>query len=466
MDYAAINQASWMTYLPSFKVLLRPSSASAPAMSVAPELAAWPVVLERARFLVPELGGIGDKLVPLVFESEQEWYSYDDAWILTDLASVLDDIGEQENQILLGLDELAMIAKGVEKASELTEAELEARVEQLEIAIPANTLLARLNLYVSGWQEEASRVGAEQLAEATADGIPGDFNSNWESDAVPNTRYWIYANGEYLYSDRKVAPLDQWLSLPRREDAAEAAKQPWEGALGWSGTAVGDDFVADYGGVGFVFRRDPDGPWMTQARAFEALAAEEEEARLAVVLTGEFNLGWAADAIPRTRYRAYVDDEYLFSDHETAPLAQWASLSDREDSAEAAIRPWEGAPGWSSTPVDAEFAEDYGGVGYVFRLDPDGPWMTRDKALEAFEAMEAMEDDEAELEADEAVERAEPAEFAQQFAEVRQESAERLPDAVAAVRAAGVDPKVTDESIRQVLMSYVAAQAGSGPPAK
>jgi len=467
MDYSAINQASWMTYLPAFKVLLRPGSASAPAMSVGAELAAWPAVLERARQLVPGFGDIGDKLVPLVFEGYQDWYSYEDQWILKDLASVLDDTGDQEIQILRGLDELGLLARGIEKASELTPDEIEARVQQLDVGLAANSLLTRLSQYVAAWQDEASRVGSEQQAAATTEGIPGDTNANWDDDAVPGTRYWIYADGGYLYSDRKVAPLDQWMSLQGRENAAEAAKQPWNGAPGWSCTPVGDESVSDYGGVGFVFRRDPDGSWMTQAKAFAALDQEEEEARLAVELTGELYSNWAQDRIPGTRCWVYFDNGHLFSDYQTAPLGRWAPLADREDRAEAAARPWQGAPGWSCTPVAADVADDYGGEGYVFRLDPDGPWMLMAAAIAAIDAAEAIEDDEAVEEGQDEVEpeagkAAEPAEFAKQFAEVQRETSQRMPDAVAAIRAAGVDPEVTDDEIRRVLLSYVAAQAPSG----
>jgi hypothetical protein len=126
-----------------------------------------------------------------------------------------------------------------------------------------------------------------------------------------------------------------------------------------------------------------------------------------------------------------------------------------------------GAPGWSCTPVAADVADDYGGEGYVFRLDPDGPWMLMAAAIAAIDAAEAIEDDEAVEEGQDEVEpeagkAAEPAEFAKQFAEVQRETSQRMPDAVAAIRAAGVDPEVTDDEIRRVLLSYVAAQAPSG----
>ncbi len=389
MDYAMINHASWSTYLPTFKVLLRPTSVQPPELTSAAGPIALSLVLEQARELVPQLGTVSDKLVPLVFEGYQEWLSYEDSWILEELAQVLDDNGDQENLILSALDELVSVAARVEKASELTKEELQAAVHELDIATPASTMLAYLERCVSAWQDEASKIGALQQADAAeTGGITGEFNSNWEQIAIPGTRYWIFYGNSYRYSDHGVAPLEEWASIQAREDAAETAKRPWEGAPGWSCTPVGAQFQVDYGGAAYVFRHDPDGSWMTLPKANEAMVQAQAD-NLTGEIPGEINPNWKENSIPGTRYWIFYENDYLYSDDKVAPLQAWATLQACMDAAEVARRPWEGAPGWSYTPVGARFRADYASAAYVFRQDPDGPWMTQPKANEAIAEAQA-----------------------------------------------------------------------------
>jgi hypothetical protein len=95
MDVKEIDAAGWASALPAFECLLRPSVADAPAKAVADGTAE---ALDKPRQAMPRFGELGDVLVDLVFDGYQDWYQYEDAWVLNNVA--LGDDAEVTGQYL------------------------------------------------------------------------------------------------------------------------------------------------------------------------------------------------------------------------------------------------------------------------------------------------------------------------------------------------------------------------------
>ena len=119
-----------------------------------------------------------------------------------------------------------------------------------------------------------------------------------------------------------------------------------------------------------------------------AAGATSGEASSASELKGERNTAnWTARRTPGTCYYTYADGAYLYSDIESGPRAAWATLTEREDQAEAGKAAW-GERGWY-TPVGSQFVDLYGGA-YVFRVGADGPWLTEQEATKSIQAADVQ----------------------------------------------------------------------------
>src|ERR1700740_2300745 len=207
MDYGQMILGSWASYLPVFKNVLRSSSAVDPVSDMGTFPAGLSEAITRARASSPGFGQLGDSLVNLVFDGYQDWYGYDDTWILQELGQVLDDQGAQEDRLLSGLDAIVAAVGSASEASAFTE------------------FLAYAEQCAAAWRKEAAAEGytSEDAVDAgVLEGAPND--AAWQASRTPGTRYYIYYDERYLYSDEPSGPLSSWEDLPTREDkAAESA---------------------------------------------------------------------------------------------------------------------------------------------------------------------------------------------------------------------------------------------------
>lgn len=279
MDIAEMDQSRWVRDLPQLKNAIRPSFATEPVADVEPEpFEGFQDAVTEARPGL-RLDQIGDRLVPLVFEGDTGWFGNEDTWILRNLGHVLDDEGVQERELLTALD-----AIGIAESSE-------------GLTVALTRFATTVDQYSELWQEEAEAgrystadtYDTERGGAADLEGTPND--ANWDADRTPGTRYYIYYNSSYLYSDRQSGPLDTWQTLQQRQASAEALAQPWGDRAGASYTPSGNATL--YGGD-YVYRLSPAGPWLTKEEAdrqaggpaaeappVEAATAEEQQVEAA-----------------------------------------------------------------------------------------------------------------------------------------------------------------------------------------
>lgn len=248
MNHDALDP-SWTSFLPVFKNVLRPSFAVDPVAHLG-EFERCDAAITQARADDPGFGTLGDRLVNLVFDGYQDWYQYEDAWILQELAQVLSS-DDQQSDLLNGLRAIGGAADD----------------DGRRAALQAFALT--VGQYVNVWQQEAEEHGytrAEAVdGAAVLEGTPN--TENWRTNRIPGTFYYAYVDGRYLYSDLAEGPISEWETLQVRQQLAADLAVEWGTAFC---TPTGGNPV--YGGD-YVFAIDRLGPWMTQS-AIEAVMAE------------------------------------------------------------------------------------------------------------------------------------------------------------------------------------------------
>ncbi|HEY2575276.1 MAG TPA: hypothetical protein VGI74_03105 [Streptosporangiaceae bacterium] len=191
-----------------------------------------------------------EALAALAFSGYQDWCEYDDDdWTKNCLCQVLDD------------DQSGFLASVLEDAGLI---DLTTAIELM--AGP----------YRTAWQQAAETEAAQSGSEVGAAAlVPAENLESWRYSRTPGTRYYIFYEGQYLYSDDKDAPLAGWATAEARDDQAAARATEWE-----SGSGV---FYTDYenpahaGGVTHVFGRSKDGPWvLTREQAGQLLATSPQ----------------------------------------------------------------------------------------------------------------------------------------------------------------------------------------------
>ena len=256
MDYGQMNLGSWASYLPVFKNVLRPSGAVDPVSDLGTFPAGLNEAITQARASSSGFSQLGDELVNLVFDGYQDWYGYDDNWILQELGQVLDDQGTQEYGLLSRLDAIVTAAGSENGESACTE------------------FLSYAEQCAAMWRQEAAAGGytsEDAVGAAVLEGTPND--ANWEASRTPGTRYYVYYDERYLYSDEPSGPLSSWEDLPTRENKAAESAFRWEGVDGWWCTLTNGQ-TGMYGGE-YVFAMGtsaPEGPWLTHERAEQLIA--------------------------------------------------------------------------------------------------------------------------------------------------------------------------------------------------
>ncbi len=231
-----------------------------------------------------------DALAALAFSGYQDWCEYDDDdWLRNCLGQVLDD--EQSNVLVSALENADLLG-------------LAAAVKKM-----ADT-------YVAAWERAAEHEFAEADSPSGAGGLNFAENTeSWKYSRTPGTRYYIFRDGLYLYSDNKDAPLAGWATAGARDDEAASRATEWE-----SGSAV---FYTPYedpsqvGGVTHVFGRSKDGPWvLTRSQAERLLIASPQPPAAAV--------GAASPIEPyfdTGHFTKYQNDAYFFG--ESADTGTW-----------------------------------------------------------------------------------------------------------------------------------------------
>ena len=309
MDYSEMNLA-WGTYLPRFKDLLRPEGYSALHEEDAP--------VEEARAdasVSVMLSSIYSTLPYLVFESYADWYSYQDEWVLRNLGHVLTT--EEEHYILSRLDQGT--------SSSLLEVLHYIADERLGV-----------------WQAAARAEFAESEEQAAASPLTGSANrANWEASRTPGTYYYTYSDDRYLYSDLPEGPIEEWETLPVREQLASENASLW-GNDGWYYTPTGEPEL--YGGA-YVYAADREGPWMTEEQArvlIEEQAAAARRYHPVALVSGYHDWAHGFDKDEQTWKYALVTGDELPGDD-----ADWIAVDTfSEDGTEYFAGPGYGEGGW------------------------------------------------------------------------------------------------------------------------
>ncbi len=188
-----------------------------------------------------------EALTVLAFSGYQDWCEYDDDdWTKNCLGQVL---GEDQSLFL---------------ASALTDAGL----IDLTTAIQ---LMA--GPYSVAWRQAAENEAAESGGAASASGlVPAENLESWKYSRTPGTRYYIFHDGQYLYSDDQDAPLTGWASADARDEEAAARATEWETGSGVFYTTY--ETPANVAGTEHVFGRSKYGPWALTRSQAERLLAE------------------------------------------------------------------------------------------------------------------------------------------------------------------------------------------------
>lgn len=254
MDVKEIEAAGWASALPAFECLLRPSGADAPAKAVADGTAE---ALDKPRQAMPRFGELGDALVDLVFGGYHDWYQYEDAWVLHNLAQVLDDEGAQQTGLLAHLGRICGAA-----------------------ATDAADSVCTDFLTYAEWCVQVWRTEAQQAASEPQDGQLESAQENtasWNYSRTPGTFYYRYRDGKYLYNDAADAPAEDWKELPYWDDLAEAAAgapgSDLSAVEGWGNEWNGWYAIPTTDPARFgthVYGQGKSGPWMTRDQAVAA----------------------------------------------------------------------------------------------------------------------------------------------------------------------------------------------------
>jgi hypothetical protein len=242
-----------------------------------------------------QAGTAHETLTVLAFSGYGDWCGYDDdEWTRNCLGQILD---EDQNSALVA----ALRNAGL--------AELQEAIQKM-----ADT-------YTSDWQLAAENEAAEAVlagATVTAAGlIPAENVESWKYSRTPGTRYYIFHNGQYLYSDDQDALLANWASAEYRDEEAARRATEWETGSGVFYTSY--DNPALVGNVTHVFGPSKDGPWNMDRAQAAARLAESRRSQAAGGVTGE---GSRIEPYYDTgHFTKYDNDTYYFG--ETRDTAAW-----------------------------------------------------------------------------------------------------------------------------------------------
>jgi hypothetical protein len=121
------------------------------------------------------------------------------------------------------------------------------------------------------------------------------------------------------------------------------------------------------------------------ATAESGEAAEPGAAGDAQYTGVENSSNWAASRTPGTYFYIFDGTQYRYSDFQQGADAEWQTLPVREEEAAARAQTWGDEGAWY-TPTHG--APEYGDA-YVYALDREGPWLSRDAVLSELAAAAA-----------------------------------------------------------------------------
>lgn len=264
-----------------------------------------------------------EALAVLAFSGYRDWCEYDDDdWTKNCLCQVLDD--DQSGFLASALDGAGLI-------------DLTTAIELM--AGPYRTAWQRAAEAEAAQAEAAEAEAAQPGSEVTAAGlVPAENLESWKYSRTPGTRYYIFHEGRYLYSDDKDANLAGWATAEARDDQAAARATEWE-----SGSGV---FYTDYenpahvGGVTHVFGRSKDGPWVLTRQQAEQLLVTSRQSQSPGGATGA---GSSIEPYFGTgHFTKYDNGRYFFG--ATADTATWyATYQELLDSLAGRATPAAGA---------------------------------------------------------------------------------------------------------------------------
>lgn len=330
MDYSQMNHGSWNNHLSRFKDLLRPDGLS--CLGAEEESAVEAARADPSAFV--KLAAITAALPNLVFEGYDDWYRYQDEWVLRNLGHVL--TAQEEYEILAWLDQ---------------------NTPQSMLHVLEYVADERLSV----WQNDVREQFAESLGRNEPGVLTGFENtSNWNASRTPGTYYYTWFGDRYLYSDLPEGPAGAWKTLPEREQLATEKAQPW-GGYGWYYTPTDDAGL--YGGA-YVYAAGDEGPWLTEEAALARSQAPVSQQVSATRRYDQVGLvgghpDWAQgyDTVKAAWKYARVTANGLPDDD-----AAWFAVNDvSADGAEYFVGPGYSATGWlllqrseSEKPATAE----------------------------------------------------------------------------------------------------------------
>jgi len=227
-----------------------------------------------------------EALASLAFDGYQDWCDDgDDAWLKNCLGQVLDD--EQSRYLVAAL----------------------VNADQIDLTAAVQKMADE---YRTAWQTAAEDEATQEGAVPTAEGlVPGENTESWKYSRTPGTRYYIYRDGQYLYSDNKNATLPDWATAQARDSQAAARATEWEPGSGIYCTPY--LVPAHVGDVTHIFARSKDGPWtLTRAEAADLLTTTRQAIGVSDPIEPYFTTG---------HYTRYHNGTYTYG--ETRDAATW-----------------------------------------------------------------------------------------------------------------------------------------------
>jgi hypothetical protein len=194
MEYSEMNLGSWNHHLSRFKDLLRPDGVA--RLGAEEDGAVEAARADPSSFM--KLAAVTATLPNLVFEGYDDWYWYQDEWVLRNIGHLL--TAQEEYEILgwLGQD--------------------------------TSQAMLRLLAYISDerlpvWQNDVREQFAESLSRNEPGALTGFENtSNWHDSRTPGTYYYTWVDERYLYSDLSEAPISEWKTRPSGRLARAATR--------------------------------------------------------------------------------------------------------------------------------------------------------------------------------------------------------------------------------------------------
>jgi ppGpp synthetase/RelA/SpoT-type nucleotidyltranferase len=237
-----------------------------------------------------DVRAVHQALTALAFSGHKEWCAYNDDWMTSCLGEVLDD------------DQNAFLLSALQRAG---------------LADLTTVVKTMAGPYATAWQQAAKSAASGGAMTAPELGAVENVES-WKYSRTPGTRYYIFHDGQHLFSDDKSAPLAWWATAEDRDKQAAARAVEWENGSGIFCTSYENPAHVD--NVTYVFGRSRNGPWnLDQSQAADLLAVTRHQAQESGSVAGK---GSPIEPYYETgHFTKYENGTYYFG--QTATTTTW-----------------------------------------------------------------------------------------------------------------------------------------------